>query len=77
LTALTGGTPANPTTLSVDSKWAASVQLGASFQVGNGWFIDANYTYTPLSTRTSLSSGQTLDARLDPSSLSLTVGIKF
>ena len=77
LTALTGGTPANPTTLSVESKWAASVQLGASFQIGSGWFIDANYTYTPLSTRTTLSSGQTLDAKLDPSSVSLTVGIKF
>jgi outer membrane protein len=77
LTALTGGTPANPTTLSVESKWAASVQLGASFQIGNGWFIDANYTYTPLSTRTSLSSGQTLDAKLDPSSVSLTIGTKF
>jgi outer membrane protein len=77
LTALTGGTPANPTTLSVESKWAASVQLGASIQLTGGWFVDANYTYTPLSTRTSLSSGQTLDAKLDPSSVSLTVGIKF
>ncbi len=77
LTALTGGTPANPTTLSVESKWAASVQLGASIQLTGGWFVDANYTYTPLSTRTSLSSGQTLDAKLDPSSVSLTVGMKF
>ncbi|MCF8156377.1 MAG: outer membrane beta-barrel protein [Rhodoferax sp.] len=77
LTAISGGTPSNPTTLSVESKWAASLQLGASVQIGGGWFLDANYTYTPLSTRTTLSTGQTLDAKLDPSSVSLTVGIKF
>jgi outer membrane protein len=77
LTAVSGGTPANPTTLSVDSKWAASMQLGASMSFGGGWFIDANYTYTPLSTRTTLSTGQTLDAKLDPSSFLLTVGMKF
>lgn len=77
LTALTGGTPSNPTTLSVDSKWAASFQIGASFQIQGGWFVDANYTYTPLSTRTHLSSGQTLDATLNPSSVSLTVGMRF
>ena len=77
LTAITGGTPSNPTTLSVDSKWAPSVQLGASFQQSGGWFLDANYTYTPLSTQTKLSSGQTLDAKLNPSSFSLAVGMKF
>ena len=77
LTAVSGGTPANPTTLEVDSKWAASLQLGASFQLSGGWFIDANYTHTPLSTRTTLSTGQTLDAKLDPSSVSLTVGFKY
>lgn len=77
LTALTGGTPSNPTTLSIDSKWAATVQLGASFSMGGGWFVDACYTYTPLSTRTTLSSGQTLDATLNPSSVSLAIGFTF
>lgn len=77
LTALTGGTPSNPTTMTIDSKWAPSVQLGASFAMGGGWFIDANYTYTPLSTTTKLSSGQTLDAKINPSSASLTVGFVF
>ncbi len=77
LTAITGGTPSNPTTLTIDSKWAATVQLGASFALNKNWFLDANYTYTPLSTRTNLSTGQTLDIKLDPSSVSLTVGYKF
>lgn len=77
LTALTGGTPANPTTLSIDSKWAPTFLLGAAFQLKGGWFIDAVYTYTPLRTRTTLSSGQTLDATLNPSSLSLAIGMRF
>jgi len=77
LTALTGGTPANPTTLSIDSKWTATFQLGASFQLKDGWFIDASYTYTPLRTRTTLSTGQTLDTTLNPSSVSLAIGMRF
>jgi len=77
LTAISGGTPSNPTTLSIDSKWAASVQLGVSLAIDKNWFVDANYTYTPLSTRTTLSSGQTLDAKIDPSSVSLAIGYKF
>jgi hypothetical protein len=37
----------------------------------------ASNRYTPLSTRTTLSSGQTLDATLNPSSVSLAVGMRF
>ncbi len=77
LTAISGGTPANPTTLSIDSKWAATAQLGAAFSIDKNWFVDATYTYTPLSTRNTLSTGQTLDIKLDPSSFSLAVGYKF
>ena len=77
LTAISGGTPSNPTTLSIDSKWAATVQLGGSLAINSSWFVDLNYTYTPLSTRTTLSTGQTQDIKLDPSSVSLTVGYKF
>ncbi len=77
LTAISGGTPSNPTTLSIDSKWAATVQLGGSLAINSSWFVDLNYTYTPLSTRTTLSTGQTQDIKLDPSSVSLSVGYKF
>ncbi len=77
LTAITGGNPNNPTTISIDSKWAATVQLGASLAFNGNWFVDANYTYTPLTTRTTFSTGQTQDIKLDPSSVSLTVGYRF
>ena len=77
LTAISGGTPANPTTLSIESKWAATFQVGASVAIDKNWFLDAVYTYTPLSNRTTLSTGQTQDNKLDPSSVSLAIGYKF
>ncbi|TDM05400.1 MAG: hypothetical protein C4K60_11475 [Ideonella sp. MAG2] len=75
LTALTGGSPSNPTTMSVESKWAATVQLGVSVAVNSKWAIDASVLKTKLSTRTTLSTGQTLDAKLDP--LSISVGVSY
>ena len=66
LTALTGGTPAKPTTLEVQSKWAATVQAGATLVVAPRWTLDVSVLKTFLKTRTTLSTGQTLDATLDP-----------
>ncbi len=77
LTALTGGTPANPTTLAVESKWAATVQAGLVVNLDARWFVDATVLKTFLKTRTTLSTGQTLDAQLDPWSAALSVGYRF
>jgi outer membrane protein len=77
LTALTGGNPAKPTTLSIGSKFAATVQIGAAYAVNKNWFVDGTYTYTPLNVTTTLSTGQTMDAKINPSSLSLAVGYQF
>lgn len=77
LTGLTGGTPANPTTLSMQSKWTASAQVGLAWRLTPKWSLDAAVTYTPLKTRTTLSTGQTLEATLDPTSISLGVGYRF
>lgn len=77
LSALTGGTPSNPTTLSVESKFAATVQVGASYAIDQHWFVDATVLRTFLKTRTTLSTGQTLDTKLDPTTLALSVGYAF
>lgn len=77
LTTLTGGSPATPTTLSMQSKWAATGQLGLAWRLSTQWSIDTSVTYTPLKTRTTLSTGQTLDASLDPTSVSVGVGYRF
>ncbi|MEN9416821.1 MAG: hypothetical protein RI988_441 [Pseudomonadota bacterium] len=77
LTGLTGGTPANPTTLSVQSKWTASAKVGLAWKLAPQWSLDTAVIYTPLKTRTTLSTGQTLDATLDPTSVTLGVGYRF
>jgi outer membrane protein len=77
LSALTGGTPSNPTTLSVSSKFAPTFQLGGTYAIDARWFIDASYSYTLLKTTTTLSTGQTLDATINPSTLAIAVGYKF
>lgn len=77
LTALTGGTPSNPTSIEVQSKFAGTVQAGVSYQVMPGWAIDATVLKTFLKTRTTLSTGQTLDATLDPLSVCIGVVFKF
>jgi outer membrane protein len=77
LSGLTGGTPANPTTLKVDSKLALSLQVGASVALNDRWSLDASLVHTFLKTRTTLSTGQTLDTKLDPNAISVAVGYRF
>ncbi len=76
LTALTnpGGTP---TTLTVESKLAPTVQLGLLFGINEKWFVNAHYAKTFLKTKTNFSTGQTQDIKLDPNAFSLGVGYKF
>jgi outer membrane protein len=77
LSALTGGTPSNPTTLSVDSKLAATLQVGVSYAFGERWFVDATALHTFLKTRTTLSTGQTLDTKINPDSFAIAIGYTF
>jgi outer membrane protein len=76
LTAMTnpGG---SPTTLKVDSQFTVSAQIGATIAVDDKWFVDVFYGKTPLKTKNTLSTGQTLDVTLDPVSYGITVGMKF
>jgi outer membrane protein len=76
LTAITNpGGPA--TTLSFESKLAPTIQLGGTYNINEKWYVDASYTKTFIKTRGTLSTGQTLDATLDPSGYTLQVGYKF
>ena len=77
LSGLTGGTPLIPTTLSIQSKLAATMQVGASYKIDERWFVDGSFTKTPLQTRNTLSTGQTLDITLNPIGISLGVGMRY
>ncbi len=77
LTAVTGGTPANPTTPRIESRWAPSFQVGAKFALTDIWYLDVNYIKTYFDTQNKLSTGQTLDATINPSALSIGLGRSF
>ncbi len=77
LNAISGGTPSNPTTLSIESKFALSVQAGATYAFNERWFIDGVVGYTWLKNTNTLSTGQTQQMTLNPVSVALAVGYRF
>ncbi len=76
LTALTnpGGTS---TQLSIESRWGTTFQAGVTARINDNWFVDASLSKTYLKTRNTLSTGQTLDIKLDPVTVSVAVGMRF
>lgn len=76
LTGLTnpGGTP---TRLSIDDRWGLTPQLGLVGRINERWFFDVSVAKTYLKTRNTLSTGQTLDIKLDPVTVSLGIGMRF
>lgn len=77
LTAVTGGSPAEPTTLALDSRLGPTLQLGAAWAFDARWSLDAQLSRTWLKTKARLSTGQSIDLDLDPIGLGLAVGYRF
>jgi len=61
----------------VDSKFALSPGLGVSIMLNDKWFADVSYVKTLLKTTNTLSTGQTVETRLNPSVISIGVGMRF
>jgi len=77
LTALTGGTPSNPTTMNVDSELGYTAQVGVIVRLADRWSFDATVLKTLLKTKGQLSTGQSIDFRIDPLTVCLGVGYTF
>lgn len=77
LTAVTGGSPASPTTLELSSRFGPTLQLGAAWAFDARWSLDAQLSKTLLKTRARLSTGQSIDLDVDPLGLALAVGYRF
>jgi outer membrane protein len=69
-----GGKPA---TFSMDAKWAASAQIGATLKIKERWFADVAVVKTKLKTTAHFSTNQSISADLDPLAVSLSIGYKF
>jgi outer membrane protein len=77
--ALTAATnPGGPaTTQKTDSKFAPTIQLGATFDVTKQIYVEGSYAKTFLKTKTTLSTNQTIDLTLNPAALTLQLGYRF
>lgn len=76
LTSLTnpGGTP---TRLKADSAWGLSPQIGATVRLNERWFVDASLVKTFLKNKNTLSTGQSIETKLDPLSFGLSIGYRY
>lgn len=76
LTAVTnpGG---QPTTIGGDTEWGSSLEAGANYKIDKHWFIDAAIIKTFISTKATLSTGQSTSAKLNPIAINASVGYTF
>ncbi len=77
LSGLTGGTPANPTTLSMKNAGGPAAQLGLAINLGGHWSLDVSVTKAYITAHGKLSTGQTIDADLNPLATQIGVGYAF
>ncbi len=77
LTAITGGTSSNPTTLAMESRLGVSMQAGARVQLNPRWFVEGAVIKTFVKTRGTLSTGQSIDVTLNPLTLCVGLGYAF
>jgi outer membrane protein len=76
LTALTNpGGP--PTRVSSKSAFGVSPQAGVTIRLHGPWYLDASLVKTFLKNSSSLSTGQTVNTKLDPVSSNLSIGYQF
>ncbi|MEJ8840706.1 OmpW/AlkL family protein [Ramlibacter sp. AN1133] len=77
---LNGINPINPpggTQLDVDSRFGLTPGLGVSYMINDRWFVDAQFAKSFLKTKATLSSGQTIEAKINPNVYRLAVGMRF
>jgi outer membrane protein len=77
---LNGLNPLNPpggTGLSVESRFALTPGFGVTAMINDRWFVDAHYARSLLRTTTTLSTGQTIDTRINPDAYTIGVGMRF
>lgn len=69
-----GGTPV---TMKIEDKWTLTPQVGVTTFVTPTVFVEAMVAKSWLKTRSTLSTGQTIDVKLDPVTIGLYLGYKY
>ncbi|GAB3771149.1 outer membrane beta-barrel protein [Ramlibacter monticola] len=72
--------PINPpggTQIDVENRFSLTPGLGVTAMINERWFVDAQYAKSFLKTKTTLNTGQTIEAKIDPNVFRLAVGMRF
>lgn len=77
LSGLTGGLPSKPTTLSMENASGPTAQIGIEYRINKSWSMDLVATYVKLSTTGTLSTGQKIDTRIDPTAVTFSMVHQF
>lgn len=75
LSALTGGSPSNPTIMTMENRFGPTGQLGLTAKFTERLSMDATVTKVLVKTRGHLSTGQQIDVELNP--LAYTLGLVY
>jgi outer membrane protein len=65
------------TTATIDDAWGAVAQIGATYNVNKHWFVDGSIVPTRVKTTARLSTGQSVDVKVDPILVNLALGYRF
>jgi outer membrane protein len=69
--------PGGVTTATIDNAWGAVAQIAAKYSVNTHWFVDGSIVPTRVKTTARLSTGQSVNVKVDPVLVNLAVGYRF
>ena len=69
--------PSGVTTASIDNAWGAVAQIGATYKLNRHWFVDGSIVPSRVKTTAHLSTGQSVELKVDPLLVNLGVGYRF
>jgi len=69
--------PTGVTTAAIDNAWGAVAQIGATYRLNKHWFVDGSVVPSRIKTTAHLSTGQSVDLKVDPVLVNLAVGYRF
>lgn len=69
--------PSGVTTASIDNAWGGVAQIGATYKLNKHWFVDGSIVPSRVKTTAHLSTGQSVELKVDPLLVNLGVGYRF
>lgn len=69
--------PGGTTTAAIDNAWGAVAQIGATYSIDKNWFIDGSIVPMRVKTTAHLSTGQSVNVKVNPVLVNIAVGYRF